>query len=214
MIFKERNEILEFRESSPEKKYYKSIFKNFFVNLLLKYYKYKYKRYVVGSEKWHIIQDKLSARPSVGIASKKRILFYSETLPECGEGLYVHPYVAIYFPQNVFLGENVFFNRGVFLTARAPIQIGNNVLVGPYTVINSGNHIYSQKEIAINLQGHDIKDIIIDDDVWIGAQCTILKGVHIGKGAVVAAGSVVTKDVAPFTVVAGIPASQIKERWY
>ena len=56
-------------------------------------------------------------------------------------------------------------------------------------------------------------DIIIEDDVWIGYRSTILSGVHIGQGAVIAAGSVVTKDVPPYTVVAGVPAKNIKKRF-
>ena len=55
-------------------------------------------------------------------------------------------------------------------------------------------------------------DIIIEDDVWIGANCIILSGVKISRGAIIAAGSVVIKDVAPFTIVGGVPARLIKER--
>ena len=103
-------------------------------------------------------------------------------------------------------------NRGVFITAPDKIIIGNDVLIGPYTVINSGNHNYSNPDISIREQGHIFKPIVIEDDVWIGANSSILAGVTIGKGAVVGAGAVVTKNVNPYTVVGGVPATFIKER--
>lgn len=179
---------------------------------LLKLFELKLDRIKAGSKNWYSLQDKISISPSTGINEKKRNLFYKKTLKKCGDEIYINPCGSIYFPQNVSLGKNVYFNRGVFITAHATIEIGNDVLIGPYTVINSGNHQYIKKEILIRLQGHDKKPIIIGNDVWIGANCTILAGVNIGDGAVIAAGSVVTKSVATFTVVAGIPANKIKYR--
>ena len=64
----------------------------------------------------------------------------------------------------------------------------------------------------INMQGHNEKDIIIGNDVWIGYGAQIMSGVTVGDGAVIAAGSIVTKDVLPYTVVGGVPAKKIKER--
>lgn len=210
--FSERNEIVKFKESSPEFSLRQLIFarlwEDFYLSILAKYYS----RIKTGSEKWHQIQDNLSIRPSVGIHAKKRTLFYYTTLPTCGDNLYVHPYVTIYYPQNVELGNNVYFNRGVFITARTTIKLGNNVLIGPYTVINSGNHKYSDPHVPIRKQGHVAKPIVIEDDVWIGANATILAGVTIGTGSVVAAGAVVTKSIEPYTVVAGVPAKPIKKR--
>jgi maltose O-acetyltransferase len=87
------------------------------------------------------------------------------------------------------------------------VKIGENVRIAPYTII-------------LDSDFHDIKDhfadgpskpVIIEDNVWLATRCTILKGVRIGKGSVVAAGSVVTKDVPPNCIVAGVPARVIKE---
>jgi acetyltransferase-like isoleucine patch superfamily enzyme len=174
--------------------------------------KIRFSRIKPGSEKWYRIQDKLSIKPMMGIHAKKRVLFYRTTLPRCGEGLLIDPNVSIRFPQNLEIGNNVYCNRGVFITARTKIKIGDDVLIGPYVVINSGNHIYSDPNQTIRSQNHRVAPIIIEDDVWIGAHATILAGVTLGTGSVVAAGAVVTKNVAPYTVVAGIPAKMIKRR--
>ena len=79
-------------------------------------------------------------------------------------------------------------------------------------VINSANHVYADPSRTIREQGHSAASIVVGDDVWIGAHAAILAGVTIGNGAVVGAGAVVTHDVAPYTVVAGIPARVIKRR--
>ena len=115
---------------------------------------------------------------------------------------------------SIVVGNNVAFNRGVHINAACggKIQIGNNSLIGPGVVMRTANHNYSRADITIQEQGHTAKDILIDDDCWIGANCVILGGVHIKKGSVIAAGAVVTKDVDSFTVVGGVPAILIKRR--
>ncbi len=95
---------------------------------------------------------------------------------------------------------------------RGTIKIGRDVLIASHVVIRSSNHKFDNRNIPINRQGHTPGTIIIEDDVWIGTSATILPDVVIGKGAVIAAGAVVTKDVEPYTIVSGIPAIKIKER--
>ena len=80
-------------------------------------------------------------------------------------------------------------------------------------VMRTANHNFELLNTPIRMQGHSIKNISIDDDVWIGANAVILGGVNIGRGAIVAAGSVVSKDVPPHTVVGGVPARTIKMRY-
>jgi len=180
--------------------------------ILLKIYNIFYKNFVFDRRRWYLTQDKLSLLPSVGLGAKRRILFYSKTLQKCGNNLHVMPGFIVKFPEKLFIGNNVTINRNVFITARDRIYIGNNVLIGQNTIINSGNHKFSNPNVPINAQGHSSDEIIIGNDVWIGANCSILKGVKIGDGAVVGAGSVVTKDVEPYTVVGGVPAKKIKDR--
>ena len=174
--------------------------------------KYKFKKIKAGSPKWHIVQEKMSHKSCVGLDMKLRNLFYEKTLLICGEKLCVHPDVYFCYPQNIEIGFNLFINRGTFINAPAKISIGDNVLIGPNVVINSGSHNYSNANEIIRNQGHKLLPIIIEDDVWIGASATILPGVKLGKGAVIAANAVITRSVEPYTVVAGVPAKMITQR--
>jgi len=110
------------------------------------------------------------------------------------------------------IGDNVAINNDVWINACGSVSIGNYVLVGPKVIIHSANHRYDNPNVPIQRQGHTFKEVIIGDDVWIGAGVIILPGVKIGKGAVIGAGSVLTKNVSPYTVVAGVPARKIKKR--
>lgn len=96
---------------------------------------------------------------------------------------------------------------------QGPLTIGNEVMIGPELMTYTDNHIYVRTDVTIRSQGHsDQKPIIIEDDVWIGARVTILPGVTIRKGTVVAAGSVVTKTLEGNSVIGGVPAKLIKKR--
>jgi len=118
----------------------------------------------------------------------------------------------IRYPAHVKIGRRTVINRGCCLIAsyhhkEAEISIGNHVAVGPGTYFLAAGHDYRTRNLA-NTAG----SIYVGDDVWIGARSVILQGVTIGEGAVIAAGSVVTKDVPAYTVAAGVPARVIKER--
>lgn len=92
------------------------------------------------------------------------------------------------------------------------IRIGNNVRMASNVFITNANHEFSDREKPIMSQGIDTRNVIIEDDVWIGHGAIILPGVTISKGAIVAAGAVVTKNVEAFSIVAGNPARHIKSR--
>ncbi|MFZ4411866.1 MAG: acyltransferase [Bacteroidales bacterium] len=103
------------------------------------------------------------------------------------------------------IGDHNYIN-GAFISASNRVVLGNNIKIGPQTMImDSDFHDISDH----NKEGQSA-EIIIEDNVWLGARCTVLKGVHIGKGAVVAIGAVVTKDVPANAIVGGIPAKIIK----
>lgn len=182
------------------------------VRVRLYFFMRRITRIELGSPRWHKIQEELSHRSSVGLDSLMRNLFFSKTLPECGDNLFVHPLTLFYYPKNVRLGNDVFINRGAIFMAPVGIKIGNNVLIGPYTLLNSGSHLYTSKSRLIDDQGHKYGEIVIEDDVWIGGHVCILPGVTISRGAVVAAGAVVNKSVSPYTVVGGVPAEVIGRR--
>jgi acetyltransferase-like isoleucine patch superfamily enzyme len=109
----------------------------------------------------------------------------------------------------IALGNHVRINAGSVLVSYSSITIGDDCLIGEYVSIrdaNHGTHVGS----PMRLQPHATAPIIIGNNVWVGRGAVILKGVHIGDGAVVAANSVVTRDVAPGTLVGGVPAKLIK----
>ncbi|MBD5131093.1 MAG: sugar O-acetyltransferase [Clostridiales bacterium] len=110
------------------------------------------------------------------------------------------------YGQNITVGKNAFINSGCCFQDQGGIEIGDNALIGQQVVIATLNHDLMPEHRA-NMSPAPIK---IGNDVWIGAHATILSGVTIGDGAVIAAGAVVTKDVPAFAVVGGVPARIIK----
>lgn len=93
------------------------------------------------------------------------------------------------------------------------VKIGHDVMIGEELIAISRNHAFGSRELPMRLQGfQQDRPITIEDDVWIGTRVTLLPGVNIGRGAIIGAGSVVTKNVPPFTVVAGNPARPVKSR--
>lgn len=122
----------------------------------------------------------------------------------------IDPYCRIIGVQKITIGLNFYANCGCHFLGE--IEIGDDVMIGPKTIIWTRDHKYNDLSIAMNVQGHIYKKVVIEDDVWIGAGVIVLKGVKIAKGSVVAAGSVVTKDVEAYSVVAGNPAKKIKIR--
>lgn len=106
-------------------------------------------------------------------------------------------------------------NSGIGINAhiRGPLEIGNNVMMGPDVIILSSSHEFDSIEIPMNKQGvKPKKKSIIKDDVWIGTRVIILPGVTIGQGAIIGAGAVVTKNVLDYAIVGGNPAKVIRFR--
>lgn len=115
--------------------------------------------------------------------------------------------------KNVYVGSSQIGEYAVMSARKGgEIFIGDNVIMGGRVVFHTLNHNYDKKEVLINQQGVTVKPIKIEDDVWIGSDAIILPGITIGTGSVIGAGSVVTKDVEPYSIVAGNPARLIKKR--
>lgn len=114
----------------------------------------------------------------------------------------------------ISIGNHIFINSHVELDAcNGTIFLGDNVLVGQNTLITTGNHKYKNSKIPIIRQGFGrFNKVVIEDNVWIGAGVIILPNVTIGKGSVIGAGAVVTKDVQPLSIMGGVPAKIIKKR--
>lgn len=93
-----------------------------------------------------------------------------------------------------------------------PITIGNGVRIAPHVMIVASNHIFADTDTPIHKQGVENAPIVIEDDVWIAGKVMIVAGVRIGRGSVIGAGAVVTKDIPPWSVAVGVPARVIKTR--
>lgn len=110
-------------------------------------------------------------------------------------------------PDQISIGNNCIIGFNCFLGGEAGIQIGNNVNLASFTTILAGYHDIDDPTFKSILN-----PVIVEDYAWVATRATIAGGVRIGRGAVVAAGAVVTKDVPPYHVVGGVPARKIKER--
>lgn len=128
---------------------------------------------------------------------------------------------AIIRPSNIYggpigegltMGDNSNIGPYNYIGCSGKITIGNNVMLAPRVSIYAENHVFDHPEVLIRDQGVEKQEVIIEDDCWIAANSILLAGVTIGKGSVVAAGSVVTENVPPYSVVAGVPAKWIKSR--
>lgn len=122
--------------------------------------------------------------------------------------------ITVFGEGKLELGERTYINANTCITCLRGIKIGKNCKIGPNVSIFDHDHDLNADENNGTEKGRHYfsANITIADDAWIGANSVILKGVKIGKGAIVAAGSVVTKDVADYEVVAGVPAKHIKGR--
>jgi acetyltransferase-like isoleucine patch superfamily enzyme len=110
------------------------------------------------------------------------------------------------------IGDRVALNANVYINAGlgGRIVLGNDVLIGPNAVLRASDHVLTSVERPINQQGHRGGRIVVEDDVWVGASAVILPGVCIGHGAVVGAGAVVRRDVPPYALALGNPATVVR----
>jgi acetyltransferase-like isoleucine patch superfamily enzyme len=112
---------------------------------------------------------------------------------------------------SIILGKNVVLFKNIVIAARERIEIGDDCLIGEFSSIRDFNHSFEDIHIPIAHQGYTSEPVIIDSDVWVGRGVAVLKGVKIGKHAVIGANSVVTKDIPGGVVAVGVPARIIKK---
>lgn len=129
----------------------------------------------------------------------------------------VHPFAvikAVGGTGDVVIGEHCQINPQCVLYSGSGIHLGNHVLLAPGVMLVPANHAYHRLDVPISQQGFlpSKGGITIGDDVWIGAQCVVLDGVSIGRGAIIGAGSVVTRSVPAWEIWAGTPARRISSR--
>ncbi len=160
--------------------------------------------------------------------------FRPEDLAACGEGSVLEATALVFHPEHVYLGRDVYVghqailegyhrNRLVvgdgswlgaqcFLHAAGGLTIGRNVGVGPGVRVLTSRHGEAGRAVAILHAPLELLPVAIEDDVDLGVGAVVLPGVTIGRGAQVGAGAVVTHDVPPYAVVAGVPARVLRER--
>lgn len=131
-----------------------------------------------------------------------------------GKNASVAPDVTVHYGNNIWLGDNSYINPGAVVIAGkgSKIQIGNDCMISYNAHLRTSAHNYLKKNILIREQGMTEKDIVIEDDCWVGFGAQIMAGVTMKHGSVLAAGGVLTHDTEPYGVYAGVPAKKIKER--
>lgn len=127
---------------------------------------------------------------------------------------------CIFSFNHIDIGKHTYIGaKSVLQSAHGRIKIGNHVMFGPGVHIHGGNHIYDIPGVYMDeVQKNDLYDglVNVEDDVWVGSNAMILAGgkdITIGEGSIIAAGAIVTKDVEPYSIVAGVPAKLIKYRF-
>ncbi|MHB8132425.1 MAG: acyltransferase [Mobilitalea sp.] len=142
-----------------------------------------------------------ACKKGVSIGAKTRIMY----------GTQLHVFNFRNLPDAfIKIGKNCVVGAYSIIYGQGGTSIGDNVIIAPRVSILPVNHRYGDRACAIADQGIRASGIVIENDVWIGAGATILDGVKVGKGSVIGAGSVVTKDVPGYSMVLGIPARVIK----
>lgn len=136
-----------------------------------------------------------------------RRFFYRIAGIKIGRGSTIHTGARFYDPENISIGDDSIIGEGVILDGRDKLTIGSHVDIASEVMIYNSEHDINDVNFSAK-----ILPVKIEDYVFIGPRAIILSGVTIGKGAVVAAGAVVTKDVPPYAIVGGVPAKIIGER--
>lgn len=135
-----------------------------------------------------------------------------KSLKKCGDNVKFDRSCILGDPDQIEIGNDVYIGGGAYFWAKGGLKIGNNISFGPRVNIHTVNHRW-EKATSIPYDGCSIKrPVVIEDNVWVGGHVTIIPGVTIGEGAIVAMGSVVVKNVEPCTIVGGNPAKVIKRR--
>lgn len=148
------------------------------------------------------------SRVSLG-AKMIRGFMVKNIIASCGDNVNIEK--GALFSRELKIGNNS--GLGVNCIAVGPITIGDNVMIGPEVMIYTVNHRHELLDVPMNSQGYEEpKEVKIGNDVWIGSRVILLPGVEIGDGAIIGAGSVVTKNVEPYCIVAGNPAVKVKKR--
>lgn len=129
----------------------------------------------------------------------------------CEKGFELHPPFSITNLAHIIYTPPIYVGPDSWMELRGELHIGSGTIFGPRIKVHTSNHNYEGTMLPYD-DYYNVKDVFIGENVWIGSDVSLMPGVHIGEGAVVAACSCVTKDVPPYAVVGGCPAKVIKYR--
>lgn len=141
--------------------------------------------------------------------SEKRAEIWKKLFASCGENVWIEPPLTVAMGNTVSIGDNTYINSNLTLVDDYKIRIGTGVLIAPNVTISTTNHPMHYK--ARTHGEMYCKEVIIEDNVWIGSNAVICTGVTIGMGSVIGAGSIVTRDVPPMHFAAGVPCKVIRK---
>lgn len=132
----------------------------------------------------------------------------------CGDNVRINA-GGIFTYETISIGSDVFIGANAIMQSRhGEIIIGNHVAFGPCVHIFGGNHeIHEVGKYMKNLSSQNDGQVVIEDDCWIASNVTILRGVRIGKGSVIGAGAIVSKDIPPYSIYTGVPEVKIRKRF-
>lgn len=162
---------------------------------------------------WHgLIKGEVQATAPIRLGKDVSIWRTKRAVFRAGRGVFIASNTHLHIEGVLTLGEHVYIAPNSLLSAHEQLVIGDDTQIGDGVSIRDNDHRFDRRDVPIRLQGHTCAPVVIERDVWIGSHAVVLKGVRIGTGAVVAAGAVVTKDVPPYAVVAGVPAKLLRYR--
>ncbi len=170
-------------------------------------------RRIILSAIYYGLASKLpvSYMPGGKLAMKLRYFLCRHLFKSCGTNVNVESFAFFHSGKDISIGNNS--GIGQYASLHGTISIGHDVMMGPNVTIWTANHNFSRTDIPMTQQGiGEEKPVTIKDDVWIGSNVVILAGVTLGQGSIVGAGSIVTRDVPDWAVVAGNPAKIIRYR--
>lgn len=152
-----------------------------------------------------------SYAPGGAAAAVVRRRLAAPLLRHAGREVNIEPGATFGSGRELVLGDRS--GLGIDADIHGPVTIGSDVMMGPRCTILTRNHRIESVDVPMNRQGFaDYRPVVIEDDVWIGANVTIMPGVCVGTGSVLAAGSVVVHDVPAYSIVGGVPARVLKSR--
>lgn len=142
------------------------------------------------------------------------------SLKKCGRGVYIEERFTVVGAHNISMGDSIYIgHNATLMAADAPLEIKGHDMLGAGLTIITGDHRidirekYMDEVTVEEKSPENDQPVVIEEDVWCGVNVTILKGVTIGKGSIIAAGAVVTKNVGEYEIWGGVPAKKIKNRF-